>query len=1000
MPGSSADTETALPAVCRNAADLRQLADAYLLSIDTGPTGARGTQLTVVHDHGRTVLLHNDVSGTSAGGYRLDPGDVPAYLAAYLRHPQLPPRCLAGLARQDPAAPSGLTLAGARETAARHNLEVRVRRVAGQSYITFCEPGITGLPVLSYPVGTGSARHGPSTVPVAAIDSYLFTYRHSIPAAMFTAPAAAPPDWARRVTQLTPHLIDEGGYFIRAARDHLHTALAAARDGNTDEAARLLAQAEAATLPLTPSPEREAELIATITQHTARSGYTDDPAGYMARAVPPLLDASDREWDWVRSYISAHPEVREHRAQDEAAAQVGQPDDGQQQAAGKSRQAKAALDSSDFEQALTLLDEAELLYPEHGISYGAARDQVRSAMDQAGPGHPQDQDSPATALAAARPGTGDAATVGTATDTAAPDSPGTAAAQPGTAASPHPDEADTPGEADAGQQKPGAETGRPAQQTASPPAGQHAPDDTEAAPTAPGGHYDIRMAGHPRGHQVWPATADGKTSAEQHARTLSARTDRVWEVRHVPADPAAGPVVVCRYRHGFPQLDDTASGTAATAEEAGVIAAPAATAPGAAHDDHTTTPPDGTQPLAAHTGWAGNLRPERLLYADGTPLTIRGQGDDNDQVLPATAAGAVPAPGDSEYGAGQLQVVRWADGQHAIIHPALASPAGIDAYAGLSDRDRARWEAFDLAEAWPATTAGLPPNMVDVGDVLQVERGSRSRTMDLREVQSVQPGTGTLADGLEFKVTGIRSRLFYPPNRHVPVCIPEEHPSLPAAIQAALPAAPDSPETADPAPGLSPGARAADDTATRGTARATPQPAPAASVSAAGSQPGTAPRAAATAETGTRPAPGEPAGSGEPEPGASPLTNGDLATELRHLPGFARWLSQAGTPPAGGDLDSQRPGAGSSAVCDARGIEITVSGPGFTRHGLVTWPQAASWIDAGVTPARLGLVVIADRLSSVLPHPPRPAHRGGHLRPGRHRRRTRPDPRQRRRDDR
>ena len=65
-----------------------------------------------------------------------------------------------------------------------------------------------------------------------------------------------------------------------------------------------------------------------------------------------------------------------------------------------------------------------------------------------------------------------------------------------------------------------------------------------------------------------------------------------------------------------------------------------------------------------------------------------------------------------------------------------------------------------------------------------------------------------------------------------------------------------------------------------------------------------------------------------------------------------------------GDLDSQRPGAGSSAVCDARGIEITASGPGFTRHGLVTWPQAASWIDNGVTPARLGLVIIADRLST------------------------------------
>ena len=30
----------------------------------------------------------------------------------------------------------------------------------------------------------------------------------------------------------------------------------------------------------------------------------------------------------------------------------------------------------------------------------------------------------------------------------------------------------------------------------------------------------------------------------------------------------------------------------------------------------------------------------------------------------------------------------------------------------------------------------------------------------------------------------------------------------------------------------------------------------------------------------------------------------------------------------------------------------------------MTWPQAASWIDAGVTPARLGIVIIADRLST------------------------------------
>ena len=68
-------------------------------------------------------------------------------------------------------------------------------------------------------------------------------------------------------------------------------------------------------------------------------------------------------------------------------------------------------------------------------------------------------------------------------------------------------------------------------------------------------------------------------------------------------------------------------------------------------------------------------------------------------------------------------------------------------------------------------------------------------------------------------------------------------------------------------------------------------------------------------------------------------------------------------------MDAPRPGEPDSGArrvvaCDARGIEITASGPGFTRHGLVTWPQAASWIDAGVIPARLGIIILADRLSA------------------------------------
>ena len=399
-----------------------------------------------------------------ASGYRLAPGEVPAYLAAYLRYPQLPPRCLADLAREGHASPGMLTLADARETAACHGLEVRVRRVAGRSYITFCEPGVTVLPVLSYPAGAGNAFHGPSAIPVAVINSYLFTYRRSVPANIFAPPGAAPRDWARRVTQLTPHMVDEGGYFIRAARDHLTAALAAARNGNAEEAARLLSQAESATPPLTPSPERDAELPAVIAQHTARYGHIEDPASYMSRAVPALLDASDREWEWVRSYISAHPEVRESPAPGDTTAPASRPDEDREGYIATSRRAATAFENGDFEQALTLLDQAELLYPASAAAVARARDKVCARMQQ--------------------PGTGDAGT---------------------------------------SQQQP---------------------------------------------------------SASQHTVT-----------------PVASP--------GEP-------------DEAGTVSTAGETTPVTGPEQHRAAgPPEGTQPLTAHTGWAGDLRPERLLYADG-----------------------------------------------------------------------------------------------------------------------------------------------------------------------------------------------------------------------------------------------------------------------------------------------------------------------------------------------------------------------------------------------
>ena len=139
-------------------------------------------------------------------------------------------------------------------------------------------------------------------------------------------------------------------------------------------------------------------------------------------------------------------------------------------------------------------------------------------------------------------------------------------------------------------------------------------------------------------------------------------------------------------------------------------------------------------------------------------------------------------------------------------------------------------------------------------------------------------------------------------------------------------------------------------------------------------QRGDASRAAAAAKTMAHPAPGEaaasddPAPAADPESAASPLNNSDLAIALRRLPGFARLVSQAATPAPGGSRDWRRDGEADAGAhqaldCDANGIEITISGPGFQRYGHLTWPQIASWVDAGMTPARLGLIVVADRLS-------------------------------------
>ena len=59
-------------------------------------------------------------------------------------------------------------------------------------------------------------------------------------------------------------------------------------------------------------PEREAELTAAVRRDTARYGHAEDPAASLAAASLRGLNVTARELDWVRAYIAAHPEIREH----------------------------------------------------------------------------------------------------------------------------------------------------------------------------------------------------------------------------------------------------------------------------------------------------------------------------------------------------------------------------------------------------------------------------------------------------------------------------------------------------------------------------------------------------------------------------------------------------------------------------------------------------------------------------------------------------------------
>ena len=500
--------------------------------------------------------------------------------------------------------------------------------------------------------------------------------------------------------------------------------------------------------------------------------------------------------------------------------------------------------------------------------------------------------------------------------------------------------------------------------------------------------------------------------------------------------PPAGPFRV-RIPAGHPAL--------ARARAAAAVP-DAAPAPAAGPAPAGAQPPAGTIPLGSHQPWNGPVRPERLVYADRTPLTVRvPRPPDPPAWLNATRA-AVAAGVSPAADGGLLQVVRWEDGGYDVVHPARTWPTGTDPYQGLDDRRRRRWQALDAAEASPyhkdGDPANLPGSLTEPGDhVILHVHGQRQ----VAEVDRLQPVTG--APGRrEIVFKGRQSPLDASEGLIIAVQIPRIHPSLGAAITAITrpPAAlrqhpgrqakpadvhrytrlihtqreklqaavasgdrdqviaacreaviewnrpgniwpPDADRwqaaldrflpdfdqvnfAADPRLLLVDlAAVPAPDLAEPDTDE--PDTVEPAALFDVGQVPGSSRLSSAAAAAGTTPGYQPPDTSAGPT-GPAPITNSDVAATWRHIAADSSGRAWAvvefiahSTPPAPGVVHGPDDPQDSTAW-DGDGLRRTVVSEQPGRDGTLTWDQAARWIDAGMTPGDLRILLQARRVAA------------------------------------
>ena len=362
---------------------LRRQAAEHGLHVRTGTIASE--EILIVHRGDRAGLTYCESDGyvmadrawvRRRSGKR-DAAGVPALLATFAAHPDLPPAALRNLVN-NPEAPAP-TVAQARDLAGGFRLDVTVKRVGATSYITIHEPGIPHAPVLSYqaaPTPGAEAFHGPVKVPFAAIRGYLFNYRYSLvfrerfhdlaPALDGSGPAG---DWRRRIAELAPHMVERGSYSStkpeRTIEREVLEALPWAHDGDIAAGEVHLCRAEAEAGGLTPSPDRRAELIRAI-KESASPNHRATP-GDVARSIAEVHgDVTERERDWIAVHIVAEPEVLngEGLTPDQVhARRAEEQQDAQEEAQELTRQASKAFTDGRFEAALKILDATELAYP-------------------------------------------------------------------------------------------------------------------------------------------------------------------------------------------------------------------------------------------------------------------------------------------------------------------------------------------------------------------------------------------------------------------------------------------------------------------------------------------------------------------------------------------------------------------------------------------------------------------------------------------------------------